>query len=281
VAKSRDSADQGVRRPARLTAALAEWVGSQDGPQLRDAFRRVGLELREQVPDHHYVHVYYGRSAKKLHSGMQDDEFFPLGKEVWEQGRTYLYYDRLYTLYQAVRNVVRQFPSAKLRFLEAGVYRGGSAYFLARVAERYGRDQVHLTAVDTFEGHSGEDLPTGKEGVHSVDKFRETSVDAVREYLSQFPFVDVVQGRIQDIAPSLDVDVHFIHVDVDLYEPTRFTLEFAADRLVPGGMAVVDDYGFITCPGAKQAVDEFVDEHAEHFVAHRLDSGQCLLVRTR
>jgi len=42
---------------------------------------------------------------------------------------------------------------------------------------------------------------------------------------------------------------------------------------------IVDDYGFTTCPGAKQALDEFVDEGGEPFVLHKLDSGQALLIR--
>lgn len=275
-----DAENDGLKRPARLTAALAEWLGSRDSGELRGAFRRVGLEVLERKPDHHYVHEYYGRGAQKLRSGLNDEEFFPLAAEVWEQGRTYLYYNRLYTLYQAVRNVARQFPAGELCFLEAGSYRGGSAYFLAQVAERYAADRVSLVTVDTFTGHSGEDLPSGEEGAHTVGKFGDTSVEEVREYLSPFAFAEVVQGRIQDVAPSLEGKLHLIHIDVDIYAPTRFALDVAADRLVRGGIAIVDDYGFTTCPGAKQALDEFVEQQQGSFIVHGLDSGQALVVRT-
>jgi hypothetical protein len=277
---SDDDAHDDLGTPARLTAGLAEWVGLQDDRELRKAFRRVGLEVFERKPEHHYVHEYYGRGARKLRSGLDDEEFFPLAREVWDQERTYLYYNRLYTLYQAVRNVARQFPSGELTFLEAGVYQGGSTYFLARAAQRYAGDRVSLLAVDTFEGHSEEDLPTGQEGAHTLDKFKETSVEEVREYLSPFQFVEVVQGRIQEVAPRLEGDVHLIHLDVDIYAPTRFGLEFASERLRAGGMAIVDDYGFTTCPGVKQAVDEVIEGHAETFVLHTLDSGQALVLRT-
>lgn len=281
VAKAQQADARGLKRPARLTAELAGWIDSRGEGELQAAFRGVGMEVHEVKADHHYVNQYYGRGGRKLLSGLDDDEFFPLAQEVWEQGRTYLYYNRLYTLYQAVRNVARQFPSDELRLLEAGTYRGGSAYFLARAAERYAGNRVSLITIDTFEGHSEKDLPSGQEGVHTLNKFKETSLDEVREYLSDFDFVEVMQGRVQDVAPDVEGEVHLLHIDVDLYDPTRFGLELASQRLPPGGIAIVDDYGFTTCPGVKAAVDEFVESQAQAFAVHRLDSGQALLTRTR
>jgi O-methyltransferase len=281
VARARQAQDPGLKEPARLTAALAEWLDARDSRQLHAAFRDVGLEVHESKPHHHYVNEYYGRGAHKLLSGLDDEEFLPLAQEVWGQGRTYLYYNRLYTLYQSVRNVVRQFPSGQLLFFEAGAYRGGSAYFMARVVERCAIDRVKLITVDTFEGHSEKDLPTGSEGVHTVEKFTDTNLEDVRECLSPFPFVEVVQGRVQDVAPNLGGQMHLIHIDVDLYAPTRFGLELAAERLPAGGIAIVDDYGFTTCPGVRKAVDEFVCDEAQGFVLQALDSGQALLLRTR
>ncbi len=49
-----------------------------------------------------------------------------------------------------------------------------------------------------------------------------------------------------------------MHVDVDLYRPTRDTVEFFYPRLSPGGVILFDDYGSAMCPGAARAVDEFV-----------------------
>lgn len=279
--RAREDDARALKRPARLTAALAEWVESHDSRELQSAFGAVNLEVHERKPEHHYVNEFYGRGAQKLLSGLDDEEFFPLAREVWEHDRTYLYYNRLYTLYQAVRNIARQFPSGELHVLEVGAYQGGSAYFLAQVLERYTTDRVRLTAVDTFEGHSEQDLPTGKEGAHTLDKFKQTSAEDVREYLSRFSFVDVVQGRIQDVAPTLEGEIQLLHLDVDLYEPTRFGLELASELLPVGGIAVADDYGFTTCPGVKKAIDEFIESQGERFVLQRLDSGQGLLVRVR
>ena len=47
------------------------------------------------------------------------------------------------------------------------------------------------------------------------------------------------------------------HIDVAVYFSIRDSLDFIWPRLSRGGFIVFDDYGFATCPGARQAVDEF------------------------
>ena len=50
-----------------------------------------------------------------------------------------------------------------------------------------------------------------------------------------------------------------IHLDMDVYEPTAFVLGKLFDRLVNGGLFVIDDYN--TVEGATIAVDEFIAQH--------------------
>ena len=50
-----------------------------------------------------------------------------------------------------------------------------------------------------------------------------------------------------------------VHMDVDLYEPYRDSIEFFFPRLVEGGAMVFDDYGLTQFPGAKLAIDEAMD----------------------
>ena len=59
----------------------------------------------------------------------------------------------------------------------------------------------------------------------------------------------------------------FVHIDVDLYEPTRDSLAFFLPRMTAGGIIVVDDYGFATCPGATQAVDDILRHGPEKMLA--------------
>ena len=41
----------------------------------------------------------------------------------------------------------------------------------------------------------------------------------------------------------------FVHIDVDIYEPTYACLEYFHPRMVEGGLIVIDDYGFPSWPG--------------------------------
>jgi len=55
--------------------------------------------------------------------------------------------------------------------------------------------------------------------------------------------------------PNLPAAVRFAYVDVDLYESTLQALDFLTVAMVPGGVALVDDYGFFSS-GAQTAVEE-------------------------
>jgi hypothetical protein len=49
--------------------------------------------------------------------------------------------------------------------------------------------------------------------------------------------------------------IALLHLDMDVYEPTKFALELLGDRIVKAGLIVVDDYGMVA--GATRAVDEW------------------------
>jgi len=68
-----------------------------------------------------------------------------------------------------------------------------------------------------------------------------------------------------------------IHSDVDLYEPTRDILEYFYPRLVPYGVILFDDYGFVSCPGVRQAAEEFFRDKPEEII--ELATGQAAVIR--
>lgn len=69
----------------------------------------------------------------------------------------------------------------------------------------------------------------------------------------------------------------FVHIDVDLYQPTRDTLEFFYQRVNPGGVIVCDDYGSALCYGARKAMDEFMADKPESLF--QIPTGQALVVK--
>jgi len=159
---------------------------------------------------------------------------------------------RRYFLRQAARYCVGRIGG---NTAECGVFMGLGSLLICeahRLNPRPGRHYVF----DSFEGLSA---PTEADGAYWRAGDLAYSEDDVRRRLSTFDFVEYKKGWI----PDRFVDVSsasfcFVHIDVDLAEPTRKSLEFFFPRLEIGGWIVVDDYGFKTCPGATREVDDFV-----------------------
>lgn len=200
------------------------------------------------------------------------DGFSEIAREIVTAGRTGMNYDRLYTLWQAVRAAPRDEP-----VIEIGSYRGGSARFIGQALlanERTPRFYV----CDTFAGHAQTDV-TIDTSHHESGKFEDVSLEATAAYLEGYPALELVVGDIVETGPRLDEDSFgFVHLDVDVYPTTAFCLRFFAPRLAEGATMVIDDYGVITCPGVKRAADEFVAEFPQFRLWHLL-TGQAILSR--
>jgi O-methyltransferase len=240
----------------RLTAKeLQEESGTPQGLAAKEAFDRLSRELANLRGS------YYLSGAEKKIDIRDIDGFSDLGRLVIAEGRSYLDYDRLFTLWQAVMGAPRDGPVA-----EIGTYRGGSAKMIAETLRRLGRSP-HFYVCDTF---------AGSEGV-SPDV---SSMEAVAAYLKDYANVEIVPGNILETTALLPQDAafSFVHVDVDWFAATDACLRFFGPRLAPGAVIVVDDYGFVTCPGAKRAVDEFVALNPAFRLIHLL-TGQGVLFR--
>lgn len=242
--------------------------------------RLTGLDVRPLRLNHHYVPDYYGATARKHIDIRALPEFAALASDAISKKRTLLYYDRLYTIYQSLAGVKRLVRShEEINIAEVGVYRGGTSHFIASATQALGIEHARLHSFDTFEGHPPKDVDAGLEPLQPANSFNDTQFETVRDYLSEFDNISVHKGRIQDTASEIkDKRFHLLHLDVDIYEPTAFALKFFGERLVAGGVIVVDDYGFVSCPGAKKAVDEFTEASRNFFSLHLL-TGQCVLVK--
>jgi O-methyltransferase len=148
---------------------------------------------------------------------------------------------------------------------ECGCFRGLSSYLMCSTLKLADAafDGSGYRIFDSFAGLSvpgSEDLFEG-EGAQ-VQRLRHmtrqgsfaASLDKVKGALSAFPRIEYFPGWIPAAFPDETATRYrFVHVDVDVYQPTRDSLESFYPRLVPGGMIVCDDYNW---PGARMAVEE-------------------------
>jgi hypothetical protein len=169
--------------------------------------------------------------------------------------------DRRWTLYQLAR-LAADVPGDTA---ECGVFRGASSYLICRSFNGHSQHRRTHFVFDSFEGVS---KPQPIDGTHWTKGDLTCPLDVVKQNLQEFDNISWHKGWIpQRFADVTDRRFSFVHIDVDLYEPTRDSIQFFYPRLNNGGIIICDDYGFTTCPGATRAVDEFLTDKSEKMIA--------------
>jgi O-methyltransferase len=179
--------------------------------------------------------------------------------------------DRLYVLHQ----LALQARTRPGEFWECGVFRGGTALLLAEVlAEPHAAGGAEILRLfDSFAGMPETD-PT--RDLHRAGDFAHTSLEGVRTTVGHADIVRFHPGWIPQTFAGLESSrIAFAHVDVDVYRSILDCCAFIVPRLVPGGFIVVDDYGYPSCPGARQAVDEYFRDRPERPLV--LATGQAVI----
>jgi len=219
------------------------------------------------------MHVYRRRGATVAYR--PDAPFFELADPIVDTKRTLLGYDRLYTFWQAVRNVAAV-PGA---VAEIGAYRGGSSWFIASALKQVCGAEVPLHVFDTFTGHPA--AAVSEHDPHQEPgKFAKTSLAEVRELLSPFDLVRIHPGDVMDTITELpEQQYRLVHIDTDLYRPTLVCLDYFAPRLSPGGVIVLDDYESKKCPGVPKALAEFMARDHDRLQTWDMRTEQLMLIK--
>jgi len=143
------------------------------------------------------------------------------------------------------------------------------------------------TMLDSFAGLS---VPGEKDAIDWSSEEAEHLSLNMRSGQYAFP-LNLVQGNVHRLFPQVELHVgwipqvfsaqperayRFVHIDVDLYQPTIDSLDYFFPRLSEGGIVITDDYSW---PGARKAFDEFSVRNALEL--HATDTGQAFFVKER
>jgi O-methyltransferase len=157
---------------------------------------------------------------------------------------------------------------------ECGVYLGASSYLICSFIAQSALPKSHHL-FDSFEGLSA---PAPQDNIHWREHDLQVDFGETARRLSRFKNVHYYKGWIPDrFAEVADRRFSFLHIDVDLYEPTRDSVAFFYPRVNTGGIIVCDDYGFATCSGATKAMDEYLQDKPEKMV--KLSDGGGFLIK--
>lgn len=168
--------------------------------------------------------------------------------------------DRRWMAYQLLR-MTADLPGDTA---ECGVWKGAGSYVICKANEvGSGSPRTHFM-FDSFEGLSA---PVKEDGSYWESGDLKIAEDVVSANLGDCSNYRLMRGWI----PSRFAEVEgrtfsFVHIDVDIYEPTRDSIEFFYPRLCNGGILLIDDYGFSNCPGATRAADEFLADKPEKMI---------------
>jgi O-methyltransferase len=194
--------------------------------------------------------------------------------------------ERLVSLSRGVDHLVRNGIAGDI--VECGVWKGGSMLLVAKKLARLSDKNRNLFLFDTFEGMSE---PT-KEDVSAVDQTTAddllnaadrtggdnvwcySPLDEVKANLrgAGYPAekLHFIKGKVEDTLPEPTIGpIALLRLDTDWYESTKHELETLYDKLVRGGILIIDDYGHWS--GSRKAVDEFIESRKLSLFLHRID----------
>lgn len=160
---------------------------------------------------------------------------------------------------------------------ECGVWRGGGCILMAGYLTAYGLTEKQVFVADSFEGLPRPSTPHDAGLDLTKERFPElaVSVDAVRENFQAYgldrPNVHYVKGWFSESLPHAPIErLALLRMDGDLYSSTMDILNNLYDKVVAGGIVIVDDYGAIDA--CRKAVHDFFSaRNAPQPTMHEID----------
>lgn len=147
---------------------------------------------------------------------------------------------------------------------ELGVYKGNSAFLLAKFARAVNK-KAYL--FDTYEGFNKKDF-TGSDGTLNHDQFSDTSVEYVKDFVGADNTV-FIKGYFPESLKTVDLDnVNFslVHIDCDLEKPFISALNYFYPKLMKGGFLILHDYSSLHWPAARKAIENFFSNKSEKLI---------------
>jgi len=178
-----------------------------------------------------------------------------------------------YNLFQSLNYISRNRLPGDI--VECGCFLGGAGIFMALLRDHLGISDKTIYLFDSFEGFpkGEEDAMLGKPVKSS--RYADTEAD-VRDNIAQAApdcgRIELIRGFVEQTLPDFRSGMLcLLRLDTDFYNSTKIEFETLYDRLVPGGVLIVDDYGMFA--GSRKATDEFFAARENLPLLNRIDRG--------
>tara|TARA_B100001173_G_C15809185_1_gene471168 strand:- start:54 stop:761 length:708 start_codon:yes stop_codon:yes gene_type:complete len=167
----------------------------------------------------------------------------------------------------AIKTAVSNDKNNEFYNLEFGVYQGKSANYFSKYVKK-------LYAFDGFQGLKEDWLGTNQ---------RKGSVDLNKKVpklnSNVEPIVGWVENTLEDFLEKHNPKINFVHLDMDTYSPTKFTLERIKPFLVKDAIILFDElYNYVGWQhGEYKALKEVFKDDEFEYKAFALNSVRCCI----
>ena len=154
-----------------------------------------------------------------------------------------------------------------LYYLEFGVFEGKSSNFFSKFVNK-------LYCFDGFEGlkedWAGSQYAKGHFNLNKKIPKLNSNVE---------PIVGWVEDTLDDFLKKHNPKINFVHLDMDTYNPSKFTLEKIKPYLVKGSIILFDElYNYIGWKnGEFKALNEVFNENEFEYKAFNVNTKQCVI----
>lgn len=196
-------------------------------------------------------------------------------KHIWDYENGFMWFSEKRRIAKLIAHyeLYKQCISLPGYIAEFGVFKGNSLYQLATFRDMLEQqDARKIYAFDMF-GEFPKDRILSDNDLNFIDQFTQEAgngltLDEIKTIcnLKKFNNIEFIKGNVLDtVKELLEKNTHlkfnFIHIDLDVYEPTKFILDSIYSKIVPGGIIMIDDYNAVE--GATKAVDELLNKYPQ------------------
>ncbi len=195
----------------------------------------------------------------------------------------------LFTLYEQAAYCEKE--NIRGAFVECGVWKGGAVGIMAKANMDFGKERRQIHLFDSFDDICP---PVAEiDGVKAVEDMKQYSkmgdeavmngqLEPVKGFYNAFgghgtinickellenkinypsDYIHYHKGWFQDTLPvnHKQIDqIAILRLDGDWYDSVKICLDYLFEKVVTGGLVVIDDYGYYD--GCTKAVDEFLEK---------------------
>ncbi|MGB3205352.1 MAG: TylF/MycF/NovP-related O-methyltransferase [Crinalium sp.] len=165
-------------------------------------------------------------------------------------------------------------------FVECGVLRGFSSAVICKYLD-FENIPKNFYLYDTFSGLPEETSTEEERAGHSVYKTNYNSEELfayVQNIFSIYPNVRIVKGIVPySFTEAVPEKISYFHIDMNSAQAEILALEHLFDKVVPGGMIILDDFGWSGYRGQTLAEIKFMQDRGYKIL--ELPTGQGLVLK--